>query len=457
MDTGWVAVSQAASRGLVFVAVVVLARLLSVHDFAAYVVLLAIWTILVPLADVGMWPVVTRAASHDSTGRLFRYTGEADRARAPAWGVAIAIAAIGAVAGLPHAGLFLLAVVAAIGQAEVDTASGELSGRRRFAAASALRLAPGVIGLAGAVALPLFGTNTVAAVAVFAAARVLPAAALRVAVPISASGRSLSLRQGIPFGVTTGLMMVYVSSDLILLSAFGIAAAGVAVYGVAYRTLVGLQAVIPGSVAMAVYPRVAAATRNGSQRLIPLGAGGSACISAALLALLFLDLRDVFSIFGPSYAANIGEVRPLLMVLIPTSISLLYISGLQARHHERPVLRLVSAVAAVNVLGNTALIPLLGIRGALLATSAAEWLAALGALAMAIRLCATPSRDVFPCLGLLVPVCLGFLPVPGPLVSLALVVWLIVVWETNAFDLRTAVERVRHERRMVPAPGPGLN
>ena len=65
------------------------------QDFAEYVVFLAVWTILVPFLDCGMWMLVTREASQAPAARTFSLTTEADRARLPLWAAAIAVAALG--------------------------------------------------------------------------------------------------------------------------------------------------------------------------------------------------------------------------------------------------------------------------------------------------------------------------------------------------------------------------
>ena len=244
-------------------------------------------------------------------------------------------------------------------------------------------------------------------------------------------------------------MLLYISSDVILLSVFGISKAAIGTYGIAYRTVVGLQFVIPGAISMALYPRVAAAREEDARRLVPAGAGISVFLCTGLLALLFLDLPGIFSIFGDTYSSTINSVRPLLLALLPISVSYLYVSGLQARHREMSVLRLVAVVAVVNLAGNFALIPLLGVRGALIATSAAEWVAAMGALRMATPLFANPSRDAIPTAALLVPVVLSFFSVSGVAVSVALALWLVLAWDRDTFGLRSATTALRNERRVM--------
>jgi O-antigen/teichoic acid export membrane protein len=217
--------------------------------------------------------------------------------------------------------------------------------------------------------------------------------------------------------------------------------------------VIGLQLVIPGAVALSLYPRIAAATAERSRLLVPVTAGISTAACVVVMAALFVDLHAVFSIFGATYADKIESVRPLLLVLLPIAISNSYVSGLQARHHERSVLRLVIVVAAVNIAGNLALIPVLGIRGALIATSSAEWIAAFGSLAIASRRSIAPSRDLAPSAALMIPAALSFFSIPGAAVSLVLVLWLAIAWEQNAFELRSGLRALRQEhRRMIVEP-----
>lgn len=437
-DAGWASMALGANRALGFASLVVLARVLAIDDFATYLVVVAVSTILVPATDAGMWPLVTRLASRQPEASRFSFTGEADRARAPVWIFAIAVSVAGLAGGLwPNAELYVLAVIAAIGQAEMDTLSGELFGRRRFAAASALRVAPGLVGLLGAIVLLLFGGTVTAATAIFALSRVLPAAMVRPFVPLRVGKRSVFLRQGVAFGLTGGLMVLYVNSDLVLLSAFGVAASGIAVYGVAYRALIALQ-VIPAAVAMALYPRAAAASTDVTiPSLTRIAAGVSVCASTAILAVLFLNLELVFAIFGPSYADDVSGVRALLLVLIPIAVSQTYLSALQARDRENRALILVGMVAGVNLAGNVALIPVYGTDGALLATTGAEWLFAFATLAASSQLHGDRFRDSLLLVGISVPIALALLATPGWMVSVALIAWLVLAWTMDGFALRT--------------------
>jgi O-antigen/teichoic acid export membrane protein len=443
-DAGWASASLMANRLLAFVAVVVVARLLPVDEFAAYLVAVAASTILVPLMDAGLWPVVARTASRDATAPRFRFTAEADRLRAPIWLVAIVISLLGSIGQVwPNSELGLLVVLAAIGQAELDTLSGELFGRGRFLSASALRIPPGFIGLAGAAALPWLGLSAVAAMAVFAASRVVPAVVMRLFVPLRIGARSIRLGPGLIFAATNLLTLLYINSDLLLLSAFGIAAAGVAVYGAAYRVVAGLQSV-PGGIAMAIYPRAATAASGEAVAWRTAQAVAlSLYISAALLAVIFLDLGLAFSIFGDSYAASVSQVRPLLLTILPFAVSLTYLSALQARDRERIGLALVGSTAFVNLLVNLVLIPQLGIDGALIATTTAEWIFAITSILVGRYVFgARPGGSIVLC-GALVPVLLSFSSASGPLVSLSLVVWLAAMWWTDALGARSlAMQRL---------------
>jgi O-antigen/teichoic acid export membrane protein len=156
-----------------------------------------------------------------------------------------------------------------------------------------------------------------------------------------------------------------------------------------------------------------------------------------VIAVLFLDLPPVFSLFGTGYGATVNDVRPLLLVLVPIALSTVCFAGLQGRDHERLAFRLVLLVATVNVAGNVILIPHLGVRGALLATSAGEWCAAVGSMVLAVRLCDIRRRDLRVLGGAVVVSVLAFLPMPGPVVSASIVLWVVSMWRGDDFALRS--------------------
>lgn len=424
--------------------VVVVARLLPIDEFAAYVVGVSAAVLLVPLADAGMWPLVARLAAHRPAERALVLTAAADRARAVAWSVAVMLAVAGWQLGLwPNGALWLFVVLGALAEAEIDTMKGELIGRLRYALAAILVVAPAALGLLGAFALPLLGLTATSGLLVFAGSRALPALALHVRVPIREATTRLSLREGLPFAATRVLTTAYVASDVLLLSLFNLSALSIAVYGVTYRIVTAVQ-LIPGSIAVALYPRVATETGPGSPPESTRAAAGlSLAIAGMVVALLFLDLPLIFSVFGDGYTERAESMRPLPLVLLPIALSMVCISGLQGRGHERKVLRIVAAIAAINLAGNLTLIPVLGVQGALIATSAAEWSAATGAMLLAVRHCDLRRRDLRVLVGVGLAVLSFFPAIPNVALAAGIVLWLGSIWFANDLDVRVTIASLR--------------
>jgi O-antigen/teichoic acid export membrane protein len=330
-----------------------------------------------------------------------------------------------------------------MGEAEIDTIRGEFFGHLRYAMGSLLFIIPAALGLLGAFALPLIGLTATSGLLVFAGSRVLPALILHVWVPLRTKTTSLSLREGIPFAATRTLITAYVSSDVLLLSLFSFAGLWIALYGVMYRILTAIQ-LIPSSIAAALYPQAVEPGGHRATGSTRAAAGLSLAAAAFVLGIIFLDLPMIVSVFGSGYEERVDIVRPLLLVLLPISLSMVSITGVQARGHEKEALRVVAVVAIVNILGNVALIPVIGVRGALIATSAAEWCAAFGAMLLAVRFCDVRRRDLRATVGAGVVTILAFLPsVPGFAISAAIATWLACTWWTNDFDLRVSVASVR--------------
>jgi O-antigen/teichoic acid export membrane protein len=458
-DSGWISASLAVSRALSFAMVVVLARLLPVNEFALYIVCISATVLLVPLADAGMWPLVARMAARRRSERVFAFTAAADRARARPWVAAAVVAGAGWSLGLwPHGDLWLLALLGAMGEAEIDTMRGEFFGRLRYAMGSLLLIVPAALGLLGAFALPLLGLTATSGLLVFAASRVIPALVLHARVPLRTKAVSLSLREGIPFAATRTLTTAYVTSDVLLLSLFSFAGIWIAVYGVMYRILTAIQ-LIPASIAAALYPRVVEPGRHRGTGSTRAAAGLSLATAAIVVALLLLDLPMIVSVFGAGYQARVDVVRPLLLVLLPIALSMVCTSGVQGRDHEKDVLRVVVVVAIVNIIGNLVLIPAIGVRGALVATSAAEWGAAFGTLLLAVKFCDVRRRDLRAMVGAAVITILAFVPaVPDLGLSAAIATWIACSWWVDDFDLRASVaslrasaSRIRRGNRRRPA------
>jgi O-antigen/teichoic acid export membrane protein len=445
-DVGWVSASLAARQALGFVTTVLASRLLPTAEFADYLVAVSASIILIPLADGGMWPVITRVSARKATVPLFAFTRRAFRKRAPFW-LLIGVCLVSGTALLARGStlLVVLAFVGAVGQANLDSMCGEFFGRKRFSRGGLLRMASASLGVAGMAAL-LFGDRTAAAaMVVFAGSRVLPPIILGAFVrPPVVIAPEISWRISYAFGLTAFLQVLYIRSDILILSAYGTAKPTVALYGVLYNVLIATQ-LIPTAVGGALYPRIAAAPEGSWQRLLRLGLSTSFLLAVAACAFLFISPPLAVSIFGATYSHGVTGLRTLLLVILPISLSQMAVSGMQGRDKERILLAVIVVVLVVNIGGNLIMIPLLGARGAVIATMTAEFLSAAGSLAVA-----GPQfwrqRSVWPIGVVAAAIVLSFAGAPSILVSIDLVFALIAIVWADTFGVREALAFARPRR-----------
>jgi len=378
-NLAWTTLALLGSKGAMFASLIVIARAISPGQFGDYVVTVAMASILMPVLDGGFVNSVTRAASRRSDVPALSFTATAARMRLPLWGCVLVLGFVGGLLGLAgHWLLLVLGVLAAIGQAQLDTASGELRALGRYRLAALREASSGGVALSGAVVLLLAGGNATGAMVVFAAARVLPALALLPMIPASQPiiRRDIPWRAGLTMGLTGILIALYVRSDMLLLSWFRVGAPTIALYGVAYNLVIAFQ-IIPTAITTTIFPRLAAGTTQAARQLAVKGMSLSYLCSASLCIVCFLAPRLVFAPFGSAYSDHATQVAPLLLIILPISLSQVATAALQASNYEFLMLRLVGTVAAVNIGLNMLLIPALGVRGALTATMAGEMCAGI--------------------------------------------------------------------------------
>lgn len=399
-DFFWASGSLATARGLSFVAVLLTARALPLEEFAIYLLAVAASVIAIPTADAGMWPLITREAARRPDTALFALARWSLRVRLPYWSLATAVC-IGVIAVVASDDLVLAACVllAAFGQAILDALCAELAGRSRFRDAGALRTTAPALSVLATFPLFLIDASAVDAMVVFAAARAVPAL-VTLAFGRPGGGRpgypEITVRRSLPFGLSALLVTVYTRSDIILLSAFGVPAAIIAAYGVTYNIVMALQ-LLPAAFTTIIYPRVAAETHAAATALVRRTLSIVLPLAVVEAAIAFGAARLLLGLFGPEYVVNADEVSALLLLIIPVSLSAVLVASLQGRDSEKRALVLLCGVTILNVSGNAALIPVVGYRGSLAATSVAEWAAVAGAFALAPREWWS-WRDVLPCL-----------------------------------------------------------
>jgi O-antigen/teichoic acid export membrane protein len=447
-NLAWTTAALLGSKGAMFASIVLIARAISPAQFGLYVVTVAAASILMPVLDGGFVNSVTRAASRRGDLPQLSFTATAARMRLPLWGCMLGFGFLAGILGLDdHWQLLVLAVGSAIGQAQLDTMSGELRARGRYRLAALREACSGGVALCGAAALLLAGGNATGAMVVFAAARVLPALAFLPMLPRSrpAIRGDIPWRAGLTMGLTGIVIALYVRSDMLLLSWLKINPAVIARYGIAYNLVIAFQ-ILPAAIATTLFPRLACASEEEARRLARKGMSLSYASSALLCGLCFLSPHLVFAPFGSTYGAHAAQVAPLLLIILPISLSQIATTTLQARDREVLMLRMVGAVATVNIGLNLLLIPVLGVKGAILATMTGELCA--GALTLATMRCSGLGSYALGYIPAIASVFAVGMIVSGPaLVSLALLASGIALW-------RAGVLSVNWLRPLLPRRGP---
>jgi len=167
-----------------------------------------------------------------------------------------------------------------------------------------------------------------------------------------------------------------------------LAAAGVYVVAVRVSEVVAQAAsaggslIFPAVAAAGVDPRAGALTEATARRSLLLV--GIAGIGLGVLA------EPILAIFGPEYRGGVDTVRVLLAAMLPLTLTRVLAGDLKGR--GRPgVVSLAMGVAVVVTLAlDLALIPMLGIIGAAVASAVAYGLSAVGLAWIFIRV--APSR-----------------------------------------------------------------
>jgi O-antigen/teichoic acid export membrane protein len=369
------------------------------------------------IADAGFFPLVTRESSRDGEGRALLLTRAAARRRWPLWvAILVVLQASSSLGVFPYGLAVGAAAVGAISQAQIDTAFGELSARRRFAAGAALRLSSATLSLLFAVSLTAIFDTALAAMAGFALGRAVPA----VAIALGRAGSPASLRwaAATSFAISNIVISLYVRNDLILLSLFDIPAAEIARYGIAYGVLGAVQ-LVPASLAFVAFTRFSRSDQAHSQLQASLTLRLSYSIGALIAAAIFLHPPTIFSIFGSTYSQGVETVEPLLLLILPVAIGQPALAMLQARDLEHQGTAVLVATMVINIVANLFLIPAFGAEGAVWGTTCAELFVALGTVTLLARAGFGDLRlPVF--VGLAVPLAMGLSSVPNLAVSAVL-------------------------------------
>ena len=202
---------------------------------------------------------------------------------------------------------------------------------------------------------------------------VLRARGVKLGLKIDAAVVRDILRRGAPLLVTNLLALVIYNADVVVLGIFR-GETEVGLYLAAY-TLINFVGVLGNTATLVAIPSLSRLRGTGDRGVelfrtsiaqvvtigLPVAAGG-AMLAPALIGLLF----------GTAYAAAAPILR-LLIISIPILLvrSVLQASLIAASRQDR-VLHTTAWAAAITLIGDLALIPLIGMTGAALVTVAAE-------------------------------------------------------------------------------------
>lgn len=392
-----VAVAQLASKAAAFVALVVIARAVSIEDFGRYTLATALVALLSPLADLGTDLHVTRLAARAPGDRAGLLGASLSLKLATSL---LLVAVAGAVAlVLRYAAPVPLLVVLAGVTAAATSVSGSwfavLRAARRMDREAAGTVVSRLLFLAATLAALALGGGIVPVTGAQAAA------ALLALVPVMAFARGAApaallagararwgelVRGGAPFLFTAVVVTVYFRLDTVMLSLMrGERSTGI--YG-ACANLLFASLLLSQALVTAIFPVVAEAGTLADARARTVMRRALALSLAASLPLAL----GAAAFAGPGlelfYGAGFREGAPALVLLACTAPVLfttnLFGHALAATGLQRDVLVISSVNALVNIGLNLVLIPRFDAAGAALATLVTE-LAGLAMFAVRLR------------------------------------------------------------------------
>jgi O-antigen/teichoic acid export membrane protein len=384
--------AQIAGAGLAFLFSVMLARLVGVAGVGLYFLAITIVDIGATISRLGLESASLRFASiaysqgdRGGLAALYRKStslafGAGIAIALPVWLIASNLSLGGEKAPEFRAELPLLVFAVApvallVVQAEFLKAVGATA-TGTFSQA----VVPPLLLLAGSIVLWFLGAGTVHAVfltyvVVAVASMILAIAMWHWRLPGIWRERglfdmSLLLRTSMPLLLVNSMNLVLGWTDVLVLGMWR-DAAEVGVYGIALRIAL-LTAFVLSAINVVVAPQFAALHAEGNAAALKRLAQQSAfwtLVAAAPAILVLLLVPDlILQIFGPQFKEGAGPLRILALgqfVNVATgSVGvLLVMTG-----HEKLMRNIVAASAALNLLGNLALVPRYGAMGAAVST-----------------------------------------------------------------------------------------
>lgn len=379
----WNASALTGGKLLVFALLVTAARVLTLPDFGFFTFIIALAQLLYQLMDGGATTAVWRETATAADGGR--------RAYLSALKLRIITLTIGFLPLIPvwkryemtgEARAFLVLAVLGMGVASLvglrqavlrarerlrEEAFVQLTERLVYAGVgmTLLALGGGLIGLGAA-----FLAGHLAALWLSSRFQLFPAATEASAEP----GAWHLAKLAWPLGLAGLFTAVYFRIDMVMLQKMR-GAEETGLYGAAYR-LIEAAMIAPAALLAAYFPRLARAAEGdapGAAAEAPLTLLLHIATAGACFGLVFApEIMRVF--FGAPFAPAGNTLRILLFALWAIYPNYLLTQMLIARRKQRIFAVIVGGCAALNILGNLALIPRWGGNGAALATVATETL-----------------------------------------------------------------------------------
>jgi O-antigen/teichoic acid export membrane protein len=370
-------VGDAVAKGGMFAALLVLARLLPVGEFARLGVAMAMMLILTTLLDGGVGIVATREGAANPAVRLgLLHSGTA--ARMPL----LALTSLGClVAGLvlDQTALALSVLVAAAANAAQQTLFATFRSAQDLLAEAVAKAFCG-ISYPVLCAAAAFGGHRTAAAAMLAMTigplLTLPPLyirARRTARPEGAAIRPLPLlRRAAPFGLIALATLLYYRSPILLMGAIS-THQQTASYTLAANVAFGLL-MVPAAIATGLLPRLAGEPDPAVRTRLVRRAlrWGFAILAAASLLIAATAWALVPQMFGDAYRSALVPLLILLASGLAIGAAGIFGTALIALDRRREVVGQVLAALAINLVAGVLLIPALAADGAALATLVTE-------------------------------------------------------------------------------------
>ena len=382
------------SRALTFVLGVVIARMLGAVDYGRYGVAIAVATILLPLADLGTTPFVSREAARDRS--------LADGVARRLAGVRLATSVV--LAGSVAAGAWLLlddhllaaavslVLLAALADGMSQFVYGYFQGREQMgfealttSAVALLRTVGGVVtAVVGRRLVPLLlWLVAVSGVQLLVAGRRL----WRAIVTAPPTASRVDWRTVGAMGMTTVFVMVYLRADTVMIGwLLGTREAGH--YTAAYTIMSSLQ-IVPWMVALALTPVF---TRSHGRDDALFRTSWDEGVRIVLLISLPLALVTallagpvVSRVFGEGFSASSTTLAILVWSCPMASLNALVAAIMRSIGREGRLAVVTLAGAVLNVTLNLWAIPAVGIHGAAATTITAELIVLVALSAVVVR------------------------------------------------------------------------